>query len=80
MFCLVLWYLTSITHQGKDPGALFELRRWAAILLPTFQFDNTGTLGPSKFADTVSDSLTIADKPCDEWKCAYIQSSGSFKD
>lgn len=54
------------THQGKDPGALFELRMWAAILRPTFQFDNTGAPGPSKFADTVSDSLTKGDKPCDE--------------
>lgn len=44
VFCSVLWYLTSITLQGKDPGALFGLRRWAAILLPTFQFDNTGAL------------------------------------
>lgn len=64
----------------QDPGALFELRRWAAIPLPTFQFDNTSAPGPSTCADTVSVSLTIADKLCDEWKPAYIQSLGSFKD
>lgn len=70
-----------VPHTSRqDPGVEFELCRWAAIQLPTLQFDNTGAPGPSKFVDTVSISPTKADKPCDEWKQAYIQSSGSFKD
>lgn len=32
----------------QDPGAVFELCRWAAIQLPTLQFDNTSAPGPSK--------------------------------
>ena len=82
MFYLVLsypWFLTSITSR-QDPGALCELCRWAAILLPTFQLDNTSAPGPLKIADTVSISPTKADKTYDEWKYAYILSSGSFKD
>lgn len=68
----------------QDPGALFELRRWAAISLPTFQSDNTSAPGPSKFCAScqhfTKKKKKKADKSCDEWKHAYIQSSGSFKD
>lgn len=78
MFCLVLLYFYRTSR--RDPGALFELRRWAAILPPTLQFDNTSAPGPSEFADPVSVSPTIAEKPCDDWECAFTQSPGSFKD
>lgn len=81
MFCLVLRYLASVAHQAKAlQRSLPELRRWAAILLHTFQFDNTSAQGPSKCAQVVSVSLTMADEPGDERKHAHIQSSGSFKD
>lgn len=74
----VLFGASFLSHIKARPGALFELRRWEAILLPTFQFDNTNAPGPSKFVDTVSASATIEDMPCDKWKCAYTLSSGSF--
>lgn len=74
----VLFGASLLSHIKARPGALFELRRWEAILLPTFQFDNTNAPGPSKFVDTVSASATIEDTPCDKWKCAYTLSSGSF--
>lgn len=54
----------------RDPGASFELRRWAAILLPTSQIWQHKCFRAFQriwFADTVSVSPTIADKPCDEW-------------
>lgn len=76
VFRLVLRYLTSITLQGKDPGALFGQQ----FCFPHFNLTTQVLWRPSKFADTVSISLTIAAEPCDECKCAYIQSSGCFKD
>lgn len=80
MFCLVLWYLTSITHQGKTLEHCLSYAGGQQFCFPRFNLTTQVRQGLQKFADTVSISPTKADKPCDEWKHAYIQSSGSIKD
>lgn len=80
--CLVLQRLTSITHQGKTPEHCLSYAGGQQFRFPHFNLTTQVLQGLQNLAHTVSISpkKKKADKPCDEWKHAYIQSSGSFKD
>lgn len=77
-YWMLSWFSGTSLISRIKAEVLFELHRWAAILLPTFHFDNRRAPGSSNFVDTVSIPPTIADEPCDEWNRTNIQTLGSL--